>query len=92
MGLVIVFGPDQDVSVGGTVFRVGAAPDAGTAVLRSGDEVFVLRPGEPLSLLPGVTVTFFGRMGSDGITLAFDAPRGCLIRRIRRQRTAAGEV
>jgi hypothetical protein len=92
MSLLIIFQPGEDVSIDGDVFVVGAAPGAGTVMLRSGDEVFVLRPGEPMSLLPGVTVTFFGRMGSDGITLAFDAPRGCLIRRIRRQRTAAGEV
>lgn len=91
MSLLIIFGPCQDLSVDGTVFRVNAPLDAETAALGQGDEAIVLRLDQPVALLPGVTVSLRKIINGGRTMLAFDAPPDCLIRRIPRQPPVEGE-
>jgi hypothetical protein len=77
VSLVISFSPGESVTIGGVPFDIDWNPPALT---RQGHPATALG-NDPVSPLPGVQVRLFARQRPGFLAVAFDAPRGVVIRR-----------
>ena len=77
MSLVISFSPGESVTIGGVPFDIDWNPPS---LMRQGQPAMPLGD-DPANLLPGVQVRLFARQRPGFLAIAFDAPRGVVIRR-----------